>query len=156
MTTERHRVISGRIPSSGLMEAYPMIGSARAPTQAKVMVVDDDPIMVRIIERMLHRRNIEVVTTRRSLGVLNLIATHRPTVVLLDVNMPGLGGPSLVTLIREDPELKGTIVLLHSALEEGALAEKARDCGADGFIAKSHGIGNLEKNLDRWFPARHL
>jgi CheY-like chemotaxis protein len=119
----------------------------------KVMVVDDDPIIVRILERLLRRRNVDVITTHRAFGVLNLIALHRPAIVLLDVNLPALDGPSLVKLIRGDVQLHRTTVLLHSALGEAALAQSARKCGANGFIAKSLGMANLEENLDRWLAS---
>lgn len=119
-----------------------------------MLVVDDDPLIGRIVERVLRQTPYEVVSTRRSIGVLNLIATHRPALVLLDVNMPGLGGPSLVKLIREDPAIRETTVLLHSAIDEAALAHKARESGADGYIAKTAGVQTLERSLDRWLTRR--
>jgi two-component system alkaline phosphatase synthesis response regulator PhoP len=134
------------------MNADPMTDSARPLTCSKVMIVDDDPVIVKIIERMLARRGVEVVTSLRSLGILNLLATHRPALVILDVNMPALGGPALAKLVRGDPELRGTKIILLSALEKDLLAAKAKECGADGYITKAAGIAGLAQYLERWLP----
>ena len=131
-----------------------MLFASRASSASVVLVVDDDPLIARIVERVLRPMPYEVVSTRRSIGVLNLITTHRPVLVLLDVNMPGLGGPSVVKLIREDPSIRGTTVLLHSAIEEAALSSKARESGADGYIAKAAGVQGLERSLERWLTRR--
>lgn len=126
----------------------PSAGSS--PSGLKVLVVDDDPLMIQILERMLVRQQVEVITTHRAFGLMNLIAAHRPVLVLLDVNMPGLDGPSLVKLVRNDPEIGNTNIVLHSALEEEALARKAKQCGANGYIAKSRGFVHIEKSIQRW------
>jgi len=136
--------------------AYPEI-MALAPS-VKVLAVDDDPLMLRVLSRMLRGRGVELVTSLRSMGVLNLISMHRPALVLMDVKMPGLEGTSLVRLIRGDVELAATPIVLHSALGDDVLALKTKECGADGYILKSRGMTYLEQSIDRWLrrttPAR--
>lgn len=136
--------------------AYPEI-MALAPS-LKVLAVDDDPLMLRVLSRTLRGRGVDLVTSLRSMGVLNLISTHRPALVLMDVKMPGLEGTSLVRLIREDADLAATPIVLHSALADDVLASKAKECGADGYILKSRGVTYLEQSIDRWLrrttPAR--
>ena len=107
------------------------------------MVIDDDRDILRMVSRALSSLDVEVISRERSYGVLNAIAEHRPTLVLLDVMMPGLDGASLVQLVRGDPELAGTIVLLYSALPEERLGELARLSGADGFVMKTAGTTRL-------------
>lgn len=123
----------------------------RIPASTRTAIaVDDDPQILKILERLLRGLNVGSATTTRSYGLLNMIATHRPMLVVLDVNLPGLDGPSMVTLVRRDPEIAGTTIVLHSSMDEGALAKKASLCGADGYIAKTRGLLHLQQSLEFW------
>ncbi|WP_437301933.1 response regulator [Sorangium sp. So ce388] len=122
--------------------------TSERPAARSAMVVDDDETAALVVERVLGRRGIEVLKVPQSFGVMNRIARHRPSLVLLDVKMPGLDGPTLVTLIRQDPEIARTRIVLYSALAVDALAQTAGECGADGFIAKSLGLLHLERSLE--------
>jgi len=104
-----------------------------------VLVVDDDPDILRLVGLALSQLPVEVVERNRAFGVLNAVAEHRPALVLLDVTMPGLDGSHVTELIRADPELSDSQVLLYSALDESDLARRARACGADGYVLKTRG-----------------
>ncbi|WP_437683876.1 response regulator [Sorangium sp. So ce131] len=118
------------------------------PAARSAMVVDDDPTVASVVERVLLRMAVEVIRVPQAFGVMNRIAMHRPSLVLLDVKMPGLDGPTLVTLIRKDAEISRTRLVLYSALDVDVLADTANACGADGFIAKTLGPLHLEKSLE--------
>ena len=114
-----------------------------------VMVVDDDPDILRMTSRALSTLDVRVITRERAYGVLNAIAEHRPALVLLDVMMPGLDGPAIAQLVRSDPELTTTILVLYSALPEARLEELARLSGADGFVSKTVGPQRLCVEISR-------
>jgi CheY-like chemotaxis protein len=132
------------------MNNPPSTKRGAAQVRAKVLVVDDDPFILQILESMLARLGVDVITTRRAFGLLNLIATHRPILVLLDLKMPGIDGASLVALVREDPELATTTIVLHSSLPEDELVKTTRQCGADGYICKSGGAPKIQEGIARW------
>ena len=115
-----------------------------------VLVVDDDPAMARLLELALSTTRARVLTHRRAFGVLELVAEHRPSLLVLDVMMPGLDGPSLVELIRSDPELARTRVVLWSALDRDELRRRGAACGADGVIEKVAGVRALIDQLSDW------
>ncbi|MFK7991921.1 MAG: response regulator [Sandaracinaceae bacterium] len=116
----------------------------------RVLVVEDDPALARLAEKMLAHAGIEVHVHERGFGVLQRIATCRPHVLLLDVMLPGLDGPELVELIRGDPELSRTRVVLWSALSAADLTKRARLCGADGSIEKAKGPFHLVAQITDW------
>lgn len=115
-----------------------------------LLLVDDNRVMHRILERILRGQSVELIISAHAPDTMRLIAQHRPALVLLDIVMPGLHGTSVVNLIRSDPEIARTCVLLHSSIPEGELAQRARAYGADGFIAKSRGISHLEQSIAQW------
>ena len=109
---------------------------ALQPEFPTVLLVDDDEGFTRSLSRLLRGCGWRVMTTNQSFGVLNLIADHRPQVVVLDVSMPGLDGVQLAELVRGDPELAETPVLLYSGMPEADLRDRALAVGADGYVVK--------------------
>lgn len=115
-----------------------------------ILVVEDDPASARLAEVALRQTKAKVIVHQRSFGVLEMVATHRPVVVVMDVMMPGLDGPALVELIRQDTELKNTRVVLWSALDRRELVRLGQACGADGVIEKVAGPRELVDQLSGW------
>src|SRR5262249_46680469 len=115
-----------------------------------VMIIDDDAVAAGQMVRALRDLNVDVVKLDRGFGALNAIAKHRPVLVVMDVMMPGLAGTDVTELLRRDPELAKTCVVLHSALDEDVLAKRAAECGADGYLLKTAGIAAAQRKLARW------
>ena len=116
-------------------------------SMVKVLLVDDDVQLTRITRRRLENVGFEAVVTHRSLGVLNLIATSNPDVVVMDLKMPGLRGEELVSLVRKDRTLKGTRILIYSGMARGELRARCGASGANGFVHKMDGFENLVSAL---------
>lgn len=87
----------------------------------RVVVVDDDPTILKMIERTLVFRGAHVVALTSPFELASTLATHRPTVVVLDVTMPGLDGGKLWELGREVLAPRPGVVF-YSALPNAALA----------------------------------
>ncbi len=101
-----------------------------------VLVVDDDPTYLDLVQRSLRGHGLTVTTSDSSLGVSNLIRRIEPDLVLLDVNIPALSGDALIGLARKSAPEKTRFVLFSSA-DESSLRKTASQCGADGYITKS-------------------
>ena len=124
----------------------PYPSASTAPVGARpILVVDDDPVITRSLARALRRRGFDVVITNTSFGVLNLIAEHQPGLVVLDVTMPSIDGPGITELVRNDPHLADTRIVLHSAMDHQALASTAAACRADAYWSKT---GPWEHTID--------
>ena len=101
----------------------------------KVLVVDDDPLVLRILKDKLSEEGYLVTTTSSAFGATQLVEEQSPDVVIIDVVLPALPGTRIAALIRE--RMKKVKVLLYSSKEEAELKGIAKDCGADGFLAKT-------------------
>ena len=75
--------------------------SGRPSSSVRVVVVDDDAALLKLIERQLTFRGAQVVAHGSPFGLASVLASHRPTVVVLDVTMPGLEGGKLWELGRD-------------------------------------------------------
>ncbi|WP_392542913.1 adenylate/guanylate cyclase domain-containing protein [Oryzobacter telluris] len=111
-------------------------GSAVVPEGAAVLVVDDVPQNLRLLDAVLSPRGFEVRCAASGEEALELLADGPlPDVVLLDVMMPGLDGYQTCRRIREDPRTQFVPVVMVTA--SGA-SEKVRaiEAGADDFVTK--------------------
>jgi DNA-binding response OmpR family regulator len=115
----------------------------------KILVIDDDALLLETASQLLRQRGFQVATHQDSFNRLNAVRTCRPDLILMDVNMPLVPGDEIVKLLQEDPDLRGIPVLLFSSNDERALRLAARDCGAAGYICKSQMGGQFAAIVER-------
>ena len=110
--------------------------------EARILVVDDVPQNVRLLEAILAPRGYDVLAATSGLQALEMIAHDGPDLVLLDVVMPGIDGYEVCRRIREDPSTAMLPVVMVTAAQE---QEKVRaiEAGADDFISKPLNAGEL-------------
>ena len=101
----------------------------------KILVVDDDRVMLKFISKLLTREGHEVVTAEDGFAALTLLSTFTPDIMFFDLIMPKIDGNKLIQIVRNMPPLKHCYLVIISA----AVAEIDFDfeqTGADSYIAK--------------------
>lgn len=116
---------------------------AKGKSPKKVLIVDDDPLVLRILKDRLVEEGFLVTTTSSAFGATQMVEEQVPDVVIIDVMLPALPGNRIAGLIRERMGSKGVRVLLYSTKEETELKELAAECGADGWLKKSDDYDGL-------------
>jgi DNA-binding response OmpR family regulator len=106
--------------------------SARA---GRILVVDDVPENVRLLEAMLEGEGYDIVSTTDGLAALELAVSVKPDLVLLDVMMPPPDGLAVCRQLRMQKETAVLPVIMLTA-SEGSEKTKALAAGADDFIPK--------------------
>jgi two-component system KDP operon response regulator KdpE len=106
----------------------------------KILVVDDDPQIRRVMKATLVAHHYEVVEARTGEDALQRIPEEMPNLVLLDMNMPGMDGLETCRAIREGSEVP-VIILSVRSNEKDKVA--ALDAGADDYVTKPFGIEEL-------------
>jgi DNA-binding NarL/FixJ family response regulator len=106
------------------------------------VVADDHPALVEAVSLLLGAAGIEVVATAdQGDEALRLIELHAPSVAVLDLVMPGLGGIEIARLAgRSAP---ATAAILYTGYAERELLVEALDAGARGFVSKEAPLGDL-------------
>lgn len=121
------------------------------PTQRKkVMIVDDSEIVLAVAQNALESVGFEVVVHPRPAGCIALVLQEAPDLLLIDVNMPGLNGDTLVKMLGATQANAQMIILLFSSLSADILAEKATASRAHGYIRKSESPTDLVRQVSRW------
>lgn len=101
----------------------------------KILVVDNDKFILEFMNDVLAERGHEVVTAEDGLSALDILETLVPDVIFVDLVMPNIGGEELCFLLRQNPALKNTFLVILSALS-GNDTVNYQELGADHFIVK--------------------
>jgi DNA-binding response OmpR family regulator len=117
---------------------------------AKIVVVDDHPLIVRLVQRELEQAAHEVHTAADGEEALRQIQQERPDLVVLDVTMPKKDGFAVLREIKADPALRATIVILLTALDEDASITRALEAGADWYLPKPFRPGDVAMLVQRF------
>jgi two-component system, OmpR family, KDP operon response regulator KdpE len=106
----------------------------------KILVVDDDPQIRRVMKATLVGHGYEVKEARTGEEALETFSAEMPNLVLLDMNMPGMGGLETCRAIRAGSDIP-VIILSVRNTEKDKVA--ALDAGADDYVTKPFGIEEL-------------
>jgi two-component system cell cycle response regulator len=103
---------------------------------ARVLVVDDIPVNVRLLEAKFSAEYFHVLTANGGDEALEKIRNEHPDIVLLDVMMPGMDGFEVCRRIKKDPESAHIPVVMVTALDQPADRIAGLHAGADDFLTK--------------------
>ena len=112
-------------------------GPAADPSTQVVLVVDDDLSTGELAARVLRRAGYQAAVVDNPRGAARHMTTlGPPALVLLDVQMPGMGGFEFLARMRANKRVKDTPVILFTVLSERRHIVRGLLAGADGYIAK--------------------
>jgi len=105
------------------------------PNAYKILVVDDDPDIVELLEYNLRKEGYSVASAPDGRRALEVAPQFAPDIILLDVMMPNLDGIATCRHLREQPKFKDTYIIFLTARAEEFSEVAAFEAGADDFIA---------------------
>ena len=114
---------------------------------ARVLVVDDEPDSVELLQEFLTGKGYEIVTASNGEEALRKVKEERPHLVLLDVRMPDMNGLDVLRKIREFDQEVGVIMV--TAVNEEDTGRQALKLGAFDYIVKPLNLEYLERSL--WY-----
>jgi DNA-binding response OmpR family regulator len=106
----------------------------------RVLVVDDEPPIVRAVAANLRVRGYEVLTAASGDAALAAVEAHQPDCVVLDLGLPGIGGLEVLRRLRTWTEVP---VVVLTAIDSERDKVVALDLGADDYVTKPFGVAEL-------------
>ena len=111
---------------------------------ARILVVDDEPQILRFLRASLGASGFEVIEAQTGAEALKRAAADAPEIILLDLGLPDMDGKDVIRTLREWSEIP--IIVLSARAREAEKVE-ALDLGADDYVNKPFGIGELLARL---------
>lgn len=103
---------------------------------AKILVVDDEPHVVRLVSFKLEKAGFDVLTAASGQQALELTLSEQPALILLDVMLPDADGFAICCQLKEQLGPRAPKIVLLSARTQEADILKGYECGADSYITK--------------------
>lgn len=104
--------------------------------KVRILAVDDTPHNLDLITYLLTAAGHEVIGSQSGEDALLLAREHRPDLVVLDVQLPGMDGYEVLDELRADPDLPDTLVIAVTAYAMVGDRAHALSAGFDGYLAK--------------------
>ena len=105
-------------------------------TEKRILIVDDEPDILEIINYNLQINGYEVETAKDGDQAIQKAKQFKPDLIILDIMMPKKNGIEVCKILRSHPEFKDTIIIFLTALNDELSHVKGLEFGADDFISK--------------------
>ena len=112
-----------------------------------VLVVDDDPAIVAVVQEALELEAIPHRTARNGREALAAVEAERPAVILLDINMPVMDGIAFCRALDEGPGRRGSAVVVMTASTQAR--HYRATCAADDVLPKPFSLDRLYAVVER-------
>lgn len=105
-------------------------------TAKKILIADDEPDILEIIQFNLQTEGYEVYTAKNGDEALEQAKKHQPDLIILDIMMPGKNGIEVCNILRMQPAFKETLIVFLSALSDEGTEIRGLETGADDYLTK--------------------
>ncbi len=110
--------------------------STKFQPAAKVLIVDDDPLILQMYKDLLEHNDLMVLSAPDGTKALEMAAKEHPALMLLDIIMPGIDGFEVCRRVKGDPTLKDIHIIILTGLTDPKLNVQAFKAGADLALRK--------------------
>ncbi len=104
--------------------------------ELKILMVEDDPFLRDLYQRIFDRASIKVELARDGEEGFDVVKAQKPDLMLLDVMLPGITGPELLSKMAKELEYVPMVIML-SDLDQIGVKDKCINLGAKAFISKN-------------------
>jgi DNA-binding response OmpR family regulator len=103
---------------------------------ARVLLVEDDPVILRLLEVNFELEGYEVLSAHDGAEGIEMAKAQRPDLVISDIMMPNVSGIELVEALKGDGDTSGIPIILLSAKAQSADVKAGMEAGADDYVTK--------------------
>ncbi|MGD9667889.1 MAG: response regulator [Hyphomicrobiaceae bacterium] len=123
----------------------------RARARAKtILIVEDNELNMKLFHDLLDVNGYVTVQTRNGLEVLDLARTHRPDLILMDIQLPEVSGLDVTRWLKEDEQLSRIPVVAVTAFAMKGDEERIRSGGCEAYISKPISVVTFLETVRRF------
>ncbi len=122
----------------------------------KILIADDNIVNVELLDAFLSDFDYEIETACDGAETLEKVASFNPDLILLDIMMPKLSGFEVCEKLKSNPQTKGIMILMVTALSELGDIERAVNAGCDDYLSKPVNKFELIKRVENMLKLRSV
>jgi two-component system cell cycle response regulator DivK len=111
-------------------------GMNRRPMQKSVLIVEDNELNMKLFNDLLEAHGYRTVQTRSGVEAVELARTHKPNLILMDIQLPEVSGLQVTQWIKDDEDLRHIPVIAITAFAMKGDEEKIRQGGCEAYLSK--------------------
>ena len=119
------------------MDEQTPVASTAAPTNKKVLLVEDDEALASVYVTRLEAEGFMIKRVPNGEDALSAALEFHPDLILLDVMMPKINGFDVLDILRNTPETANVRVIMLTALSQETDKQRAKSMGVDDYLVKS-------------------
>lgn len=115
-----------------------------------VLIVEDNELNMKLFHDLLEAHGIGTIETSDGHQVLELARTHKPDLILMDIQLPEVSGLDVTKWLKEDKELKSIPVIAVTAFAMKGDEQKIREGGCEDYISKPISVTRFLEVIDNY------
>jgi DNA-binding response OmpR family regulator len=127
---------------------FDFLSSKKKKNRVKILIVDDEPNIVRTLKDRLEMNEYDVVTGSNGQEGLERAVKDQPDIILLDVIMPLMDGLEMLEALRRRPECADIAVIMLTARSQTQDIARAKSCGIEDYIVKPFDLSELLEKIE--------
>jgi two-component system cell cycle response regulator DivK len=108
-----------------------------------VLIVEDNELNMKLFRDLLEAHGYRTVGTRNGIEALDLARSHRPNLILMDIQLPEVSGLEVTKWLKDDPELRAIPVIAVTAFAMKGDEERILQGGCEAYLSKPISVGKF-------------
>src|SRR5436853_3510179 len=116
----------------------------------RVLIVEDNELNMKLFNDLLEAHGYFTLQTKDGVEALRLARTHRPDLILMDIQLPEVSGLEVTKWLKEDDDLRSIPIIAVTAFAMKGDEQKIRDGGCEAYIAKPISVASFMNTVERF------
>ena len=125
-------------------------GDVREPMPKTVLIVEDNELNMKLFNDLLEAHGYFTLQTKDGVEALRMARTHRPDLILMDIQLPEVSGLEVTKWLKEDDDLRTIPIIAVTAFAMKGDEQKIRDGGCEAYIAKPISVASFMNTVERF------
>lgn len=136
-------------PSSSNGSRAPFAAESQGMAKT-ILIVEDNELNMKLFHDLLEAQGYAILQTRDGMEALKMARSHRPDLILMDIQLPEVSGLEVTKWLKEDDELRAIPVVAVTAFAMKGDEEKIREGGCEAYVAKPISVTSFLATIEKF------